>query len=102
MAVPVDEGVSQIRFDYKNTGLPIGKNITLICLITLAIYLIISGLLLKRKCVINYPEGDALLESWQADDIDMSENQDKNDEILLNSLVDDIPINNEKEENDET
>ena len=103
MAVPVDEGVSEIRFDYKNTGLPIGKNITLICLTVFAVYLIISGLLLKRKhCVINYPEGDALLEGWQADDIDTSENQDQNDEILLSSLIDDIPINNEKEENDET
>lgn len=70
MAVPVEAGESQIRFDYKNTGLNMGLIVTITAGVLLAAYLFISSKYFKKHTVsIIYPEGDALLKAWQQDDV---------------------------------
>ncbi len=69
MAVPVDSGVSQIRFEYQNTGLSLGFTVTLVAAIVFVIYMFASVLYLKKRPNdTDYPEGERLLKAWQDDD----------------------------------
>ncbi len=79
MAVAVDEGVSQIRFDYKNSGLTAGITVTVSAAVIFAVYLLISLAYIKKHADNTlYPEGEELLEAWQADEIaDMVINAEK-------------------------
>lgn len=66
MAVAVDIGKSEIRFNYENTGLRLGVFITLIATVVFGIYLII-GMAYKKRLQpdTEYPEGDQLLHEWK-------------------------------------
>lgn len=98
MAVAVDAGVSEIRFNYKNTGLALGAGVTLGAVAIFIIYLLISWMYIKKHPVdTEYPEGEKLLDAWQVDD------KEENDEAIpIKSILDrldDEPItqNNEFE-----
>lgn len=65
MAVAVDKGVSEIRFNYKNTGLALGVSVTLGAAVVFVIYMLISALYIKKHpSDTKYPEGDALIDCW--------------------------------------
>ncbi len=69
MAVLVDEGVSQIRFDYKNTGLTLGVTVTLGASLIFIIYVFISVLYFKKHTNnTDYPEGKQLIDAWLTDE----------------------------------
>lgn len=89
MAVAVDEGVSEIRFNYKNTGLFLGIAVTVGAAIIFAIYMFISWLYLKNNPRDTaYPEGEKLLDNWRADDIAAAALRYKDDSIPLKSILD--------------
>ena len=70
MAVLVDEGESQIRFDYRNKGIDLGIKITLISAVVFVLYIIISAIYLKKHPADTvYPEGEKLLKQWHNEDI---------------------------------
>lgn len=70
MAVAVDEGVSDIRFNYRNAGLDLGITVTVISAVIFIIYILISSIYIKKHPSSNeYPEGKKLLDAWQSDDI---------------------------------
>ncbi len=97
MAVAVDKGVSEIRFDYKTPGLDMGINITIVSLAVFLIYFLASSVYLKnRPDTTEYPEGDRLLKLWHKDDIAESaikNNIDLEDITDLDkpSILDDLP-----------
>ena len=65
MAVKVDAGDSEIRFDYMTPGLTIGIKITTLSAALLLIYMIAFMIYKKNhKPDLKYPEGDALLKAW--------------------------------------
>ncbi len=73
MAVAVDEGVSEIRFNYKNTGLTFGVTVTLSAAVIFVIYMLICSLFVKKHTdATEYPEGDQLLDKWVAENISES------------------------------
>ena len=84
MAVAVDAGVSEIRFNYKNTGLALGAGVTLGAVAIFIIYLLISWMYIKKHPVdTEYPEGEKLLDAWQVDD------KEENDEAIpIKSILD--------------
>lgn len=68
MAVPVEAGVSEIRFNYKNPGLVPGFTVTLITAVIFIAYMALSTLYIKKHPTdTEYPEGDQLLEKWSSD-----------------------------------
>ncbi len=70
MAVAVDEGESNIRFNYRNTGLGFGIVVTLSAAGIFILYILISAICIKKRpTVTEYPEGDQLLKAWRADDM---------------------------------
>lgn len=70
MAVAVDDGVSDIRFNYRNAGLDLGITVTVISAVIFIIYILISAIYIKKHPSSNeYPEGKKLLDAWQSDDI---------------------------------
>lgn len=91
MAVAVDAGVSQIRFNYKNTGLSLGVTVTVCAAVIFMIYILISAIYIKKHPTdTEYPEGKNLLEQWHADDIAESALMYKDDAIPLKSILDRI------------
>ena len=89
MAVPVDKGVSEIRFNYSNSGLHLGIYITVGAAIVFVIYLLISFIYLKNhNSGTEYPEGEKLLEIWRADDIAESSFVCSAESIPLNNILD--------------
>ena len=71
MAVLAKEGTNTIEFKYETPGLNYGILITLISLIVLVVYLVISYVYIKKKQPETaYPEGDELLEKWVKDEED--------------------------------
>ena len=89
MAVAVDAGVSQIRFNYKNTGLSLGVTVTVCAAVMFMIYILISAIYIKKHPAdTEYPEGKNLLEQWHADDIAESALMYKDDAIPLKSILD--------------
>ncbi len=94
MAVPVDKGVSQIRFGYKNTGLALGLTVTLGASLVFIIYVFISAIYLKNHISnTDYPEGDELLNSWLADEVLKSENTEGSS-IPLKSVLEQLQEEN--------
>lgn len=70
MAVAVDDGVSEIRFNYKNTGLELGVSVTVITAAIFMIYMLASVLYIKKHpSDTKYPEGDLLLDGWVIENI---------------------------------
>ena len=69
MAVKVDKGTSEIRFEYKTPGLVNGLMITGGACVLLLIYILIFTLYSKNHpsdtC---YPEGDMLIAKWRLED----------------------------------
>lgn len=100
MAVPVDKGVSEIRFNYKNTALPFGVATTGLTVVIFMIYMVVSWVYLnKRPIECEYPEGDMLLKTWREDDIEQSASKEEN--IPFKSILDQLDeettdINDEK------
>ncbi len=89
MAVAVDSGVSEIRFNYKNTDLAFGIAITVAAVMIFMIYLVVSLLYLKNRRVKNeYPEGRVLLDMWHKED--MAEILSNMDKEKSDSLFDQI------------
>ncbi len=90
MAVAVDKGASEIRFDYRNTGLASGITITVAALVVFGVYMLISQLYFKKNpCETNYPEGDTLLAHWIDDDkTDVSAQENSEEQIPLKSILD--------------
>lgn len=69
MAVLAKEGTNTIEFKYTTPGLNYGILITLVSLLVLVIYLIISHFYIKKtQPEVSYPEGDELLAKWEKDE----------------------------------
>ncbi len=65
MAVKVNSGASEIRFNYMTPGLLDGIKITTLSAALLLIYMIVFMIYRKNhKPVLKYPEGDAMLKAW--------------------------------------
>ncbi len=92
MAVAVDEGESQIRFNYRNTGLVLGVTVTFVAAAIFVLYMLISLIYLKKHpSDTDYPEGEALLKSWHADDIaEAALMYRKEDETPQKSILDSL------------
>lgn len=93
MAVAVDAGESQIRFNYRNTGIYLGVTVTLTAAIIFILYIIISAIYIKKRPSDTvYPEGDKLLKQWHEDDITEAalDYSRLNDDVSLKSILDDI------------
>lgn len=89
MAVAVDEGVSEIRFDYKNTGLALGTTITLGAVAIFIVYMLISLVYVKKHPYdTEYLEGEKLLDAWRADDIAESVLELTETQIPIKSILD--------------
>ena len=85
MAVAVDEGVSQIRFEYKNTGLISGMVVTLSAAFVFVIYILLSlAYVNKSSNSIKYPEGEQLLSDWQ----DSETKIDEGSSIPIRNILD--------------
>ena len=101
MAVAVDEGVSEIRFNYRNTGLALGTAVTLGAVAIFIIYMLASLIYIKNHPTdTEYPEGNNLLDAWHADDIAESVLDVTDDEIPIKSILDrldDEPITQNNE-----
>ena len=119
MAVAVDEGVSEIRFRYQNSGLVLGIVITMVSIFVFVVYMMISYLYTRHKVVdVEYPEGERLLSEWIEDDKldEAMETQTEENQSLLDLLDQETIVPNqeyeggfiinqdifEKEKNDET
>ncbi len=119
MAVAVDEGESEIRFRYQNSGLVLGIVITMVSIFVFVVYMMISYLYTRHKVVdVEYPEGERLLSEWIEDDKldEVMETQTEENQSLLDLLDQEIIVTNqeyeggfkinqdilEKEKNDET
>ena len=101
MAVAVDAGVSEIRFNYKNTGLKLGVDITLVAALVFAVYMLISVVYSKKhQFSTDYPEGEQLLDAWGKGD-DIIPTESKGESIPLKSVLeyldDEISLNNSGE-----
>ena len=69
MAVKVDAGVSEIRFNYTTPGLVKGLLITGGACILLLLYIIVWSIYKKRHSPNNYyPEGEELIKKWREQD----------------------------------
>lgn len=101
MAVAVDEGTSEIRFNYKNTGLGLGVGITLCAAFLFILYILISGFYMKQHpCDTVYPEGDQLLESWGQDE-SQKEEINEGSSLPLQNALDIVTKENTFEQNSE-
>lgn len=69
MAVPVSSGDSEIVFEYENPNLRLGIIISFGAILVFVIYILVCGILRKTNHfrVLEYPEGDKLLEQWKND-----------------------------------
>lgn len=91
MAVAVDAGDSEIRFDYKTQGLSSGLIISAGAVILLAAYLLIShGFKKKHPSQTEYPEGVKLLDEWRKEDIAESVKEGFNDKEDGDYIPDDF------------
>ena len=69
MAVKVDRGTSEIRFEYKTPGLVNGLMITGGACVLLLLYILIFTLYSKKHPTETcYPEGDMLIAKWRLED----------------------------------
>ena len=90
MAVKVNSGVSEIRFNYMTPGLLTGLEITigaaLVMLIYIFVFLIVSR---KNKPKNIYPEGEILLKEWRKQELSEMVLDIKIEEPKKPSLLDD-------------
>ncbi len=101
MAVAVDAGASEIRFNYKNTGLTLGVTITLVAVAIFVIYMWISAWFIKKHpSDTEYPEGEQLLIDWQTDDADQHIQKNMSS-IPLKSVLDYLDEENIPTQNSE-
>lgn len=101
MAVAVDEGESEIRFRYQNSGLVLGIVITMVSIFVFVVYMMISYLYNRHKVVdVEYPEGERLLSEWIEDDkLDESmETQTEENQSLLDLLDQETIVPNQEYE----
>ena len=93
MAVKVDSGTSEIRFDYLTPGLIDGIKITTIAAAVLVCYMLIYALKSKNgKIRISYPEGERLLEEWRNQELEEIRNNadtEKEETEIRKSILDD-------------
>lgn len=69
MAVKVDAGESEIRFEYRTPGLVYGLIITGGACFALLLYILIFSTYKKRRTADNiYPEGEQLIKKWREQD----------------------------------
>lgn len=93
MAVPVESGKSEIVLSYETPGLYLGIIITSGSLILLVIYLLAWTIISWHRITkVEYPEGDALLKAWRADDIAEARNIALENQKTARSILDDEPI----------
>lgn len=98
MAVKVDAGISEIRFNYMTPGLKTGILLTTFAAAILLVYVISFAIYShKHKSEATYPEGDLLLKEWKKQEIIIAINER---EAVKPSLLDDdseikIPSANE-------
>ncbi len=94
MAVPVERGMSNIRFDYKNTGLMAGVYVTVGAAVVFMIYTIVSSVYLKKHSYDTYyPEGEALLKAWKDDDnadYEVADIETNEPQLKIKSILDDL------------
>ena len=69
MAVKVEGGISEIRFDYTTPGLETGVMITVVSAGVLLLYILIWILKRRNRDEIEYPEGETLLTDWRRQEI---------------------------------
>ena len=101
MAVAVDEGESEIRFRYQNSGLVLGIVITMVSIFVFVVYMMISYLFTRHKVVdVEYPEGERLLSEWIEDDkLDEAiETQTEENQSLLDLLDQETIVPNQEYE----
>ena len=97
MAVKVDAGVSEIRFNYNTPGLFGGLTVTLISAGIFLIYIIVIVLMNKKKRMIpEYPEGEQFLRDWKLEELrdrreEMIREREQNKPSLLDCLPDITP-----------
>ena len=71
MAVKVNPGKSEIRFNYMTPGLLTGIEITTVSAAVLVLYAIIFILYSKKhRGDLSYPEGDKLLKKWRIEELE--------------------------------
>ena len=72
MAVKVEKGVSEIKFNYQTPYLLDGIKISTVSALVLIIYIIAFSIYNRRKNTnIDYPEGDELLRNWRIQEINL-------------------------------
>ena len=101
MAVAVDEGESEIRFRYQNSGLVLGIVITMVSIFVFVVYMMISYLFTRHKVVdVEYPEGERLLSEWIEDDKldEAMETQTEENQSLLDLLDQETIVPNQEYE----
>ena len=73
MAVKVDAGTSEIRFNYMTPGLSLGIVITTLSAFVLLVYVIAFSIYNKHHPATNsYPEGEKLLKEWKTEEIKLA------------------------------
>lgn len=77
MAVKVDAGTSDIRFNYTTPGLKNGLLVSTVGAAILLLYIIVYTVYSKKHMVYNnYPEGDALIKKWKSEELLEKEEDD--------------------------
>ena len=96
MAVPVDEGISEIEFTYETPNLVLGALITAFALFVFVVYMLIFIFYRKKHTAQNrYPEGDALLAHWRKLDESKKNDLPPPEAVSIFDLLD-KPIKEEK------
>ena len=94
MAVKVDEGTSEIRFNYMTPGLSLGIMITTLSALVLLVYVLAFSIYNKLHPTTNsYPEGNELLLEWKTQEIKVAikEREEIKPSILDDESKIDIP-----------
>ncbi|MBR7133783.1 MAG: YfhO family protein [Clostridia bacterium] len=92
MAVKVDAGKSDIRFNYMTPGLIDGLKITVLAAAVLLLYIIIFTIYnAKRPRNIIYPEGEILLKEWLTRRAEEQRQEDQKRSEKPASILDDDP-----------
>ena len=95
MAVAVDSGVSEIRFNYQNPGLSLGIMVAGGTMIVFVIYIVISiAYKKKRPSDTVYPEGDVLLDGWKEEDEQPVSIEKEGTDTIIKSILDSLDEEN--------
>lgn len=100
MAIAVDGGVSDIRFNYQNTGLILGVVVTVGTAAVFMLYILISAAYKKRRFTeTEYPEGEKLLEEWKPESSEPISKEGSS--TLIRSILDSLDEEKFPQENNE-